>query len=628
MKTFFTKLKVYLKPFFCIFMAFALVGPASALSDAELDYMNTIGAYYYNPSGVDCAPGVSGVNISGNDATEKTWTALVSLGFTDIQAAAIMGNIQAESGFNPFAVNGASNYSTMTWEQLLNDINPATGIIQMKNGRRQTMLNNLPNNVREYFLNPSRFGTTGTTYSSIVSEIGESNYDSVLASELKTFYDGLDDSRFYKLFLDDSTVEDAALTFCTYNEAPGQTTAEARANCQASSRSSYARNWYDQYAGTTSAGTPATANDGSNVLIIGDSITVRSESALKSLMPNVSINAEVGRHFNTGLDILKNTPQSGLRNILVFALGTNANGTNETNARAVIDYVGSSRQVIFVTNYSLGAHDYTQNNALFKSLANEYNNVIVADWSAAVSGNPNEYIANEGGSMDVHPTIPAGTELFAKTIYNTITNGAANNSNANSCYGGDSAWNSTDLPNYDQCDPRWGKLWFGPGGINGGQGLTICWGGCGPSSFAIMATTLLGREILPSETSDKAGLAGMNYYSPGSGYQGSAFGITSYLAGQYGLQYKVFPGGGGRENCIAAVNSALQDGWMLHVAGGNLYGTGNPPFTPVGHLIGITGLTADGKWVIADSAHGNNTYEPAEVLNAGLNCGTLRGIKR
>lgn len=627
MNNLFKKVTTLLKPFFCIFMALLMVNSVSAWTEAELDYLNTIGAYYYDDSGTSCVTGVSGVNINGSDAATKVWTGLVSLGFTDLQAAAIMGNIQAESNFNPFAVNGANNYNQMSWSQLLNDIDPATGLIQTKGGRRRTMLENLPNNLQQYFLNPSHLGKS--SYQTIISEIGESDYDAVVASQLKTFKSEMDSYDRYKKFLTEPTVEDAAVTFCTWNETPGSTIAEAEANCKASPRASYAREYYTKFSGTTSTATTAAANDGSNVIIIGDSITVRSEQAIKKLMPNAYIRAEVGRHFNQGLDVLKSIPQSSLRDILVFALGTNANGTTEANARAVIDYVGSSRQVIFVTNYALEDHDaYIQHNALFTSLANEYSNVIVADWATSASADPTKYIAKESQTLNVHPTVPDGTDLFAKTLYGTITNGAINNSNANSCYSSGGAWNSTDLPVYDQCDPRWGNLYFGPDGIYGHTGFTICWGGCGPTSFAILATVLLGREILPTETNNLAGLGGQLALG-----QGSYHTITNYLAQQYGLQYKAFSSGGTREGCIAAVNSALQDGWMLHVAGGNMYGTGNAPFTPDGHYIGIAGLTPDGKWLIADSVsaksgHGNKAYDPADVLNAGLNCSTLKGIKR
>ncbi len=46
------------------------------------------------------------------------------------------------------------------------------------------------------------------------------------------------------------------------------------------------------------------------------------------------------------------------------------------------------------------------------------------------------------------------------------------------------------FPTYLQCDKRWGSYRYGTGGINGKQGTSICDSGCGPSSFAMMATVL------------------------------------------------------------------------------------------------------------------------------------------
>ncbi len=617
-----------LATFTLIFLTIFITPRTSAISEDTLDFYNLNGIYYYDPAGQSCIPSVNGININGSDATTKVWTGLVSLGFNDVQAAAIMGNIQGESGFNPFSVNGASNYNQMTWEELTNPsiIDAATGLTQNKGDRRLWMLNDLPENLRQYFLNPSRFGSS--SYQTIVSEIGENNFDAVVASELQSLKNEIynkNPSRYGK-FLSIPTVEEAAITYCTWNETPASSIELAEEKCRAGPRSSYARQFYDKYAGTTSSDTPATPNNGSNVTIIGDSITVRSESAIKSYMPQADIRAEVGRHFDEGLELLKTIPQSELRNILVFALGSNANGTNEDNARAVIEYAGSNRQVVFVTDYSLGWHDYTQNNALFKSLANEYKNVIIADWATAVSAAPSKYVAQETEPVDVHPTVPDGTELFAKVLYETITNGAVNNANASGCYGGGGVWNSSDLPVYNQCDPRWGNLHFGSGGLYGSQGATICYAGCGPTSFAIMATVLLGREILPTETNDYAGLKGM--YVTGAG---SSWDITRVLAEKYQLQYKQINASGGSSACISAVNQALQDGWMIHTTGYSAINT--PPFTDGGHYIGIAGLTSDGKWLVADSVsenrgHGNRPYEPADVISAGMNCGNVRGIKK
>lgn len=68
----------------------------------------TLTTVYFNGL-FDCkltnkAPGI----IAGNSITEKTWNYLITSGVPPIAAAGIMGNIQAESGFNPAIIEGGS----------------------------------------------------------------------------------------------------------------------------------------------------------------------------------------------------------------------------------------------------------------------------------------------------------------------------------------------------------------------------------------------------------------------------------------------------------------------------------------------------------------------------------------
>lgn len=68
----------------------------------------TLTTVYFNGL-FDCkltnkAPGI----IAGNTITEKTWNFLITSGIPPIAAAGIMGNIQAESGFNPSIIEGGS----------------------------------------------------------------------------------------------------------------------------------------------------------------------------------------------------------------------------------------------------------------------------------------------------------------------------------------------------------------------------------------------------------------------------------------------------------------------------------------------------------------------------------------
>jgi len=74
-----------------------------------------------NNTGTDpcCKTGTasSSTILEGNDNKSKIWNYLVGqMGFTDIQAAGVMGNIQQESGFDPKALNPSSGaYGIIQW---------------------------------------------------------------------------------------------------------------------------------------------------------------------------------------------------------------------------------------------------------------------------------------------------------------------------------------------------------------------------------------------------------------------------------------------------------------------------------------------------------------------------------
>ena len=52
--------------------------------------------------------------ISGNDVKEQVWNYLTSAGFTDEAAAAVMGNMEAESGVDPTCIqSGGAKYAIL-----------------------------------------------------------------------------------------------------------------------------------------------------------------------------------------------------------------------------------------------------------------------------------------------------------------------------------------------------------------------------------------------------------------------------------------------------------------------------------------------------------------------------------
>lgn len=191
------------------------------------------------------------------------------------------------------------------------------------------------------------------------------------------------------------------------------------------------------------------AISGSSVTIIGDSITVGSSEAIDERLPGVEINAEVGRQFSTGISIARSIT---LRQIVVFALGTNSTALTSNQVEEAVSTIGSSHKIIFMTNYTT-TNDYSNNNRLIKEAASKYSNVSYIDWAGAISSDPGAYLSGDG----IHPNA-AGRRTFATLIYNTVNN--IESSSNNSSIGG--FLDETTLDFFDQN----GIYYYNPTGLS------------------------------------------------------------------------------------------------------------------------------------------------------------------
>jgi murein DD-endopeptidase MepM/ murein hydrolase activator NlpD len=87
--------------------------PTATAREATYDEktLRALGIYFVGDSGFTCK--ASPINLVGSDNAEKTYNFLVGKGLTPIQAAGIMGNLQAESGFDPQKVQGGAISDTI-----------------------------------------------------------------------------------------------------------------------------------------------------------------------------------------------------------------------------------------------------------------------------------------------------------------------------------------------------------------------------------------------------------------------------------------------------------------------------------------------------------------------------------
>lgn len=203
--------------------------------------------------------------------------------------------------------------------------------------------------------------------------------------------------------------------------------------------------YYDPEGGSAEC---TTHTNGSNITIIGDSITEGSKDAILALLPEADIHSQVSKRFGSGSDEAMSSSntdanpsgisiakyliaENQLQSTVVFALGSNNMPLTQAQIDDALALFGNNRQIFFITNYDASGKNssyYDTNNSLFNTAA-ENSNVHVIDWAAAASADPAAYLSNDG----LHPTA-AGQELFAELISDAVGGSTSTTSGLNGNY--------------------------------------------------------------------------------------------------------------------------------------------------------------------------------------------------
>ena len=162
-------------------------------------------------------------------------------------------------------------------------------------------------------------------------------------------------------------------------------------------------------------------SDGSDVNIIGDSITALSQNEILEKLPNANIDALSGTWFSEynqefGASGLERLSTIGHRDVLVFAMGSNGGVTSE-DIDKLVQEAGNDTEIILMTIYYRGLEDgYVKTtNEVIKQSPYRYSNITILDWYSAVKNENEKYIASD----NVHPT-DEGKVLFADLIQESV----------------------------------------------------------------------------------------------------------------------------------------------------------------------------------------------------------------
>jgi len=167
-----------------------------------------------------------------------------------------------------------------------------------------------------------------------------------------------------------------------------------------------------------------------SVALIGDSITAdtMTKDLLQQGIPSLTneyYNAKSSRPWADGLDILKNEMLS--KEAIIYELGTNNANFSKDNIKEVMDIVGNTKTVFFVTNYASNDNYpwFEEHNRLFQEASQEYNNVKVIDWAALAKekGFKLDDPSLSSYGLGVHPYSQEEHEAFANLIIDAVSSG-------------------------------------------------------------------------------------------------------------------------------------------------------------------------------------------------------------
>ncbi len=109
------------------------VAYADTLTQSDI-YQMGINYYDIAESGGSCG-GQGDTTLTGNDNVQKIFNYFIAKGLSAAAAAGIMGNMQAESRFNP-----AAEQVPGSWEDMSDEFFHAVGLVQWDGGRRPAMI--------------------------------------------------------------------------------------------------------------------------------------------------------------------------------------------------------------------------------------------------------------------------------------------------------------------------------------------------------------------------------------------------------------------------------------------------------------------------------------------------------
>ncbi|MEX2804884.1 acyltransferase family protein [Streptococcus sp. H31] len=162
----------------------------------------------------------------------------------------------------------------------------------------------------------------------------------------------------------------------------------------------------------------------SDVMVIGDSVALRSSDAFTSLLPEAQLDASVSRDFDDAFTIFQNHLTSNtLSRIVVLAVGVNSLDHYQEDIQQFIDALPDGYRLVLVTPYN--SKDITQVSEVRDyelQLSKTYDFLTVADWYQTAVDNPAIWNGTDG--VHYSDANDQGANLYVETIQKAIQKAA------------------------------------------------------------------------------------------------------------------------------------------------------------------------------------------------------------
>nr|WP_279324742.1 hypothetical protein [Bifidobacterium felsineum] len=148
---------------------------------------------------------------------------------------------------------------------------------------------------------------------------------------------------------------------------------------------------------------------GDEITAIGDSVMLASSQGLSSVFPGIQTDAEVSRSIMVASGMIQNDLSAGtLRQWVLVGLATNSEITTG-QLDQIHDMIGPDRVMVLVNAHGDRAWIPSTNQVLADYAAAHPDNVVLVDWNAAATANPQIL-----GSDGIHPELDS--DLYAQTV--------------------------------------------------------------------------------------------------------------------------------------------------------------------------------------------------------------------